>query len=82
MNKHCEKGQSRRELFAAILRYATLGALGAIGGSVFAKRRRLVQEGICINSGVCDGCGIFEQCSLPQALSAKQLLTRMDDERK
>ena len=75
-----EKVQSRRELFAAVLRYATLGTLGAIGGSVFAKRRRLVQEGICINSGVCEGCGIFEQCSLPLALSEKQVLTIMDDE--
>ncbi len=77
-----EKVQSRRELFAAVLRYATLGALGAISAAVFAKRRRLVQDGICINSGTCKGCGIFEQCGLPQALSAKQLLTRMDDERK
>jgi len=81
MNKHCEKGQSRRELFAAILRYVALGTLGAIGGAVFAKRRRLVQgprlagtqDGICINRGICSGCGILEQCGLPLALSAKQL---------
>jgi hypothetical protein len=73
---------SRRHLLAGIARYATLGTLGAIGGGVFAKRRRLIREGICINSGICSGCGIFEQCDLPQALSAKQLLTRMDDERK
>ncbi len=77
-----EKVQNRRELLTTVLRYATLGTLGAIGGGVFAKRRRLVQDGICINSGICKGCGIFEQCGLPQALSAKQLLTRMDDERK
>jgi len=69
--EHCGQTPTRRELFTAVLRYATLGALGAIGGSVFAKRRRLVQEGICINSGVCEGCGIFEQCGLPRALSAK-----------
>ncbi len=75
-----EKVQSRRELFAAILRYATLGVLGAIGGAVFAKRRRLAQNGICINNGICRGCGIFEQCSLPLALLAKQVLTIMDDE--
>jgi hypothetical protein len=73
---------SRRHLLAGIARYATLGTLGAIGGGVFAKRRRLIREGICINSGICSGCGIFEQCDLPQALSAKQLLTRMDDERR
>jgi len=73
---------SRRHLLAGIARYAALGTLGAIGGGVFAKRRRLVQDGICINSGICSGCGILEQCGLPLALSAKQLLTRMDDERK
>jgi len=77
-----EKVQNRRGLLAAVLRYVTLVTLGAIGGAVFAKRHRLVQEGICINSGICRGCGIFEQCGLPLALSEKQLLTRMDDERK
>ncbi len=82
MSKHCEKVQNRRELLTTVLRYATLGTLGAIGGGVFAKRRRLVQNGICISSGICKGCGILEQCGLPLALSAKQLLTRMDDERK
>ncbi len=82
MSKHCEKVQNRRELLTTVLRYATLGTLGAIGGGVFAKRRRLVRNGICINSGICSGCGIYEQCGLPLALSAKQLLTRMDDERK
>lgn len=82
MSKHCEKVRNRRELITAVLRYATLGLLGAIGGGVVAKKRRLVQDGVCINSGICSGCGIFEQCGLPQAISAKQLLTRLDDERK
>ena len=85
-----EKVQNRRELLTAVLRYATLGALVAIGGAVFAKRHRLVQgprfagtqDGICINNGICKGCRILERCSLPPALSEKQLLTRMDDERK
>lgn len=77
-----EKVHNRRELLTTVLRYATLGTLGAIGGTVFIKRRRLVEEGICINSGICKGCGIFEQCGLPRALSAKQLVTRIDDERK
>ncbi len=80
MSEHSEKVQSRREMFTAVFRYATLGTLGTIGGFVFAKRRRLVEDGICINNGICKGCGIFEHCSLPQALSEKQLLTRMDDE--
>ena len=64
--------QSRRELFAGIFRYLTLGLLGTVGGSTVAKRRRLVREGKCINSGICRGCEAFEACSLPQALSANE----------
>ncbi|MHC4462334.1 MAG: hypothetical protein ACYS6W_11910 [Planctomycetota bacterium] len=79
MNKHSGQAQSRRQLLAGVLRYATLGTLGAVGGSVVAKRRRLVREGKCINRGVCRGCDIFEKCGLPQALSAKQVLARIGD---
>jgi len=78
--EHCGQTPTRRELLTGVLRYVTLGALGAVGGSVFAKRRRLVQEGICINHGICRGCEIFKQCGLPLALSEKQVLTIMDDE--
>jgi len=71
MVKQCEKVQNRRQLFTSVLRYAILGVLGAVGGSVFAKKRRLVRNGICINRENCRSCGIFEECSLPPALSAK-----------
>ena len=80
--EHCGQTPTRRELLTGVLRYATLGALGAIGGVVFAKRRRLVEDGICNNHEICRGCEIFEKCSLPRALSEKQLLTSIDDERK
>ena len=73
------QAQSRRQLLAGVLRYATLGLLGVAGGFVVAKRRRLVREGKCINSGICRGCEIFEKCGLPQALSAKEVLGRIDD---
>jgi hypothetical protein len=73
------QAQSRRQLLAGVLRYATLGMLGTAGGFVVARRRRLVREGKCINSGICRGCEIFEKCDLPQALSAKQVLARMGD---
>ncbi len=71
MVKQSEKVQNRRQLFTSVLRYATLGVLGAVGGSVFAKRRRLVKNGICINREICRSCGIFKECGLPPALSAK-----------
>ena len=71
MVKQCEKVQNRRQLFASVLRYAALGVLGIVGGSVFAKRRRLVKNGICINHQICRNCGVFEECDLPPALSAK-----------
>lgn len=79
MSKNSGQTLGRRELFAAVLRYVTLGALGAVGGSVLAKRRRFVREGKCINRGICRGCEVFERCGLPQALSAKQVLARMGD---
>jgi len=74
--------QNRRQILIGVLRYGTLGLLGAVGGSAVAKRRRLVREGKCINGGICSGCEIFEGCSLPQALSAKEVLTRIDNDRK
>ncbi len=73
------QAQSRRQLLAGVLRYATLGMLGALGGSVVARRNRLVREGKCINRGVCRGCAVFQRCGLPRALSAKQVLARIDD---
>jgi hypothetical protein len=74
MDKCFEYVRSRRQLFAGVLRYVTLGLLGVVGGSAFAKRRRLVREGKCISRGICRGCEVFENCGLPQALSAKQVL--------
>jgi len=74
--------QSRRELFAGVTRYATLALMGVVGGSILAKRSRLVREGKCINNGICKGCKVFEKCILPQALSAKEALVRTDDFRK
>ena len=71
MVKQFEKVQNRRQLFTSVLRYAALCVLGVVGGSVFAKRRRLVKNGICINREICGSCGIFQECGLPPALSAK-----------
>ncbi len=71
MARQCEKIQNRRQLFTSILRYAALGVLGAVGGSAFAKKRRLAQRGICINREICRSCGIFNECGLPPALSVK-----------
>ena len=71
MSGQSKKVQSRRELFKSVLRYATLGLLGLIAGSVFARKRKFTQNGICINREICGSCGIFEKCGLPPALSAK-----------
>ncbi|MEJ2701720.1 MAG: hypothetical protein P8Z79_04695 [Sedimentisphaerales bacterium] len=72
MKEHPGKNRSRRELCAGALRYTTLGLLGAGGAALFAKRQRLVREGVCINEGICDGCTVLAQCDLPLALSAKK----------
>ena len=71
MTKQFEKAQNRRQLFTSVLRYAALGVLGAVGGFSYAKKRRLAQNGICINREICASCGIFEECGLPPALSVK-----------
>jgi len=82
MNNYSGKTQSRRQLLAGVLRYATLGTFGVVGGSAVAKRRKLVREGNCINNGICRCCEVFDECGLPQALSVKQVLARIDDGRK
>ncbi|MBA7691076.1 hypothetical protein ES703_99614 [subsurface metagenome] len=74
MSKQLGQVQSRRQLLAGVLRYISLGFVAAGGGALFAKRRRLVREGKCINKGICRGCEVFEKCGLPQALSAKDVL--------
>ena len=79
MSRRLVQEQSRRKLLEAALRYGTLGLLGAAGGTFFAKRRRLMREGKCINNGVCRGCKAFERCNLPPALSAKEVLTELND---
>ena len=72
MNKQLEKIQSRRQLFKSVLRYATLGVMVAFAGNVFAKKRRLTREGICINREICRSCRIFKDCDLPAALYEKK----------
>jgi hypothetical protein len=71
MVKQNEKVQNRRQLFTSVLRYAALGVLGAVGGSAYAKKRRLAQRGICINREICKSCGIYDECDLPRALSIR-----------
>ncbi len=73
MSESPRQDQSRRELFAAACRYAALGLLTTGGAVLFAKRRRLLQEGICINDRFCAGCAILQGCTLPRALSAKKV---------
>jgi hypothetical protein len=70
---------SRRELFAAVGRYASLGVLAAGAAGIFAKRRRLVREGKCDAGGTCASCEMLAQCDLPRALSAKEALIGGDN---
>jgi len=74
MSEHPGKVQSRRELFAGALRYATLGLLTAGSAALYAKRQWLVRQGICIGDGICTGCEVLDRCGLPAALSAKKVL--------
>ena len=74
MKDNRENIQNRRQLLTGTLRGVALAILGAVTGSVAAKRRRLVRENKCINNSICRGCKVYPTCPLPQALSAKEVL--------
>lgn len=82
MKKHLGEFRSRRELFTGALRYAALGLIAAGGIALFAKRQRLVRNGLCVNSGICAGCKILKSCSLPQAVSARETLSGISNDTK
>lgn len=80
MSERPGRNQNRRELFAGALRYAALGLLTVGGAVLFAKRRRLLREGVCINDRFCAGCAILQQCALPEAASAKKVQAGVDSD--
>jgi hypothetical protein len=80
MGGYSKTKRGRREFFKSVLRYTTLGVLGAIVGNVLAKKRRLARNGICINREICRSCEIFEECGLPPALLAKKNIKEIDNE--
>ena len=79
MREQRENVRSRRELFAAVGRYAALGLLTAGAAGIFAKRRRLIRQGKCTSARTCAGCEILSSCDLPAALSAKETLIGGDN---
>ncbi|MHC4329761.1 MAG: hypothetical protein ACYSWW_16730 [Planctomycetota bacterium] len=81
MIKRFTQVQNRRQLLAGALRYAALGLLTAGGAGIFAKRRRLLREGKCINDGICTGCEVLERCGLPAALSARETSAGVENDR-
>jgi hypothetical protein len=81
MNEGLRPRPNRRAFCVRSLRAAAFALLGAAGGAIFLKRRRLLREGKCVNDGVCRGCGVFDECGLPLALSAKSALRRRSNER-
>lgn len=68
LNDNIQKN-NRREFFNHALRYAATGLLAVFGGAIYAKRRKLIRQGICINDNFCADCELFNECGL----SAKQL---------
>ena len=66
--------KNRRQLLRSVLRYGTLGLIGASCGAAVSKRKRLHRQGKCINSGLCCECGVFDTCNRPTALSAKKVM--------
>ncbi len=73
------KKQNRRNFLGDTVRYAVLALVCFVAGFAFMKRRKLLQEGNCINQGICGGCELYKNCRLPQALSRKQVLAENFD---
>jgi hypothetical protein len=73
------KKQSRRNFLRDAVRYALLTLVCFVAGSAFTKRRKLLQEGSCVNQDICGGCELYKNCQLPQALSRKQVLAENFD---
>ncbi|TFG49925.1 MAG: hypothetical protein E4H40_02150 [Candidatus Brocadiia bacterium] len=72
--------QNRRQFFRSLVRYGTLGLIGAAGASAIVKRKKLQDQGICTNQGICTHCEVLDQCGLPQALSAKNVLGKQSSD--
>ena len=68
------KKQNRRNFLRDTVRYTVLALVCFVASLAFMKRRKLLQEGNCINQGICGGCELYKKCRLPQALSRKQVL--------
>jgi hypothetical protein len=77
MKELLHRVHTRRRVIVRMLRNASLALLGAAGGAVVVKRRKLLREGKCLNRGLCRDCGVFEQCGLPRALSIKSVFARI-----
>jgi len=71
VKNNSQQNESRRDVLIRVLRYTALGLLAALGGTVVAKRHKLLRQGKCANRGPCADCEILQDCELPQALSAK-----------
>ena len=64
-----ETAQTRRQFLLSAVRYLTLGALGLMGGLLWACGNSSAKT--CINLEICNGCPAFRGCGLPPALSQK-----------
>jgi hypothetical protein len=82
MDRDFTQEQTRREVFAVVLRYAALGAMTAIGYLVSVRRGGLVRRGGCAGAKFCSECAMLKKCNLPQALAVKEILMRIENVRK
>ena len=65
-------GAGRRQFLRDGLRWAILGGLAAVGGTLAGREAARPAGQVCISAGICRGCAAFEDCGLPNALSAKE----------
>jgi hypothetical protein len=63
---------NRRYFMETVIRTAVLAALVLLGTALWRRRKRLVDQGDCMNRGLCRSCRQLEGCHLPLALQYKQ----------
>jgi hypothetical protein len=73
---------TRRQWFAAGLRWGIVGLISAVSGHFLSRKKTDDQS--CVDpkghTG-CRGCGVLNGCSLPRALSVKQFLNQKNEKR-
>ena len=72
MRNKSDMTADRREWLAGMLRWGSLGVLGALSTVLVLRRRSGSRETRCERRKPCDRCLVFHGCHLPPAMKSKR----------